>query len=221
LVSPDAGVVIEVFGEGRTDVGTPDDPGSPTSGVVPIFVHTLCGKPERMRVKRKRTAHLQGKSFPRKVWFAKRQASYNRSAAVVFVVDSEGDSKEFKKKMEDLQGGRDAGLPGFPMAVGVAHPCIESWLLADAQAIRRALSLPTTPAVPEEPETLTAPCRDSRRNPKTELAAAAGSTPRDLSSKDKDRIALALNDINLIRKRCPLSFAPFADEVEGRIRPLF
>ncbi len=38
------------------------------------------------------------------------------------------------------------------MAIGVAHPCIESWLLADAAAIRRALALPATPKLPAEPE---------------------------------------------------------------------
>jgi hypothetical protein len=39
--------------------------------------------------------------------------------------------------------------------------------------------------------------------------------------KEKDFIATAMNDMPLVRKRCPQGFAPFADEVENRIRPLF
>jgi hypothetical protein len=213
-------VVIEVIGEGVADIGSDEESDLPDSGIVPILLHKWCGKPPRMRVKRKRFAHLQGKKLPQKVQFAKRQAFYNKSHGAVFVVDSEGGLKELKAKRTELEDGRGRELPDFPMAVGVAHPCIESWLLAAPDAVRRGLTLATTPQVPAEPEMLAAPCQDRRTNPKTVLAAAAG-RGAELSAADKDRIAAAINDFEPLRTRCPLGFAPFADEVQRHIRPLF
>jgi hypothetical protein len=141
--------------------------------------------------------------------------------AAVFVVDSEGDKHLRKTKLTAVQKGRDSVLPNFPMAVGVAQPCIESWLLADAGAIRCGLDLAKTPNVPEKPEELPAPCKDCSRSPKAALAAAGGLHQDDMPARSKDAIAAAMNDMSLPRARCPLSFAPFADEVEDRIRPLF
>ncbi len=223
MVSPDGNVVIEVYGEGRTDVGRSEDARPPTEGVVPILTHKLCGKPERMLVKRRMYAMLQRpKGRWQKVKFAKHQAHYNKTTeGLVFVLDSEGDKKKLKETREDLEKGRDAIGLSIPMAVGVAHPCIESWLLPDATAIRRGLKLDTSPEVPEEPESLPAPCKDRKRNPKTVLAQAGGSNKKELSTAQKNEIATAINDLDLLRQRCPLGFGPFADEVVQHIRPLF
>jgi len=170
-----------------------------------------------MAIKRRRFAHLQKKGVVQKVMFARQEAD-KRAAAIVFVVDSDG---KLEQRQEELAEGREGAKRKLPMAIGVAHPCIESWLLTDATAIRRGLELERSPAVPEEPENLPAPCRDRAHNPKTVLAKAGGSLDPELSAKDKDKIAKAINDLSLLRQRCPLGFAPFADEVEERIRPLF
>ena len=138
---PDAILVLEICGEGKTDVGTIPSPGKsptmlemPTEGVVPILVHQLCGRPTTMRVIRRAFSHLigKGKGLWQKVKFAKQTAYYNKSAGAVFVMDSEGKHAE---RIKELIKGRDDGYAEFPMAVGVAHPCIEAWLLADASAI--------------------------------------------------------------------------------------
>jgi hypothetical protein len=221
-VTKRAKVVIEVIGEGRTDVGAagassePSAPSPPNRGVVSIVLHTLCGKPDEILVTRRHYASLQGKSRAQKVHFAKRQAVYSpcKSAGIVFVLDSEGDLKGRKKELTE---GRDRAYPEFPMAVGVAHPCIEAWLLADAAAIGKGLNLAKTPAIPEKPEELPAPCHDGKHNPKAILKEIA---KREISADDKDCIAAVL-DISLLRQRCPLGFAPFAEEVENHIRPLF
>jgi hypothetical protein len=219
-VSPDGNLVVEVFGEGKTDVATAADAEEPRTGVVAILVHTLCGKPARMKVKRKAFYLLQGKGLWQKVAFAKRQAHYNRSAATVFVMDSEGDEDEAERKRTELGRGRDHEFPDFPAAVGVAQPCIEAWLLADASAIRRAFDMPAAPGVPAEPEKCPAPRQNEKDNPKTILARLVG-LKRRLSAEENWRIAAAMNDMGIVRTRCPASFAPLADEVEGRIRPLF
>ena len=86
-----------------------------------------------MLVKQRSYSSLQGKTRAQKVQFSKRQSLYNNSAGIVFVIDSEGDFKGRKKELID---GRDREHPEYPAAVGVAQPCIEAWLLADAPAIR-------------------------------------------------------------------------------------
>ena len=217
----EANIVIEVIGEGVADIGVGEKSDLPDSGIVPILLHKFCGKPANMRVKRRSFAFLVGKGLSKKVQFAKRQASLNKSQAAVFVVDSEGGDKELKAKREELEEGRGRELPDFPMAIGVAHPCIESWLLAAPDAIRRGLKLAATPRVPAEPEKLSAPCKDRRNNPKTVLARAAGQGGGELSAPEKDKIAAAINDFEQLRTRCPLGFAPFADEIDRQICPLF
>lgn len=212
-------IVIEVFGEGRTDVGDSAYPEPPREGVLPILLHTLCGKPDKMYVKRYGRPFLGQKgTLKRKVCFARRQAFYNQSNGAVFVVDSDGD---LRKKRKKLDSGRELGPSGLPMAIGVAHPCIESWLLSDADALCCGLNLTDASAVPEKPEELPAPCRDRRHNPKTVLAALGNARQKKISVEDKNNIAKALSDMSLLRNRCPQGFAPFADEVETHIRPLF
>ena len=218
-MGPEGNVVIEIYGEGKTDVGNDPTPRRATEGVVPILVRTLCGKPDQMLVKRYGKLFMMQKgTLPQKVRFAKRQARLNRSDGAVFVADSEG---VLKQGIADLTKGRNMEQAEFPMAIGVAHPCIEAWLLADAAAIRRGLDLAGNPQVPDRPEQLPAPRLDKQRNPKTELARAAGSAKKELAVKQKDRIAAKMNDMELVRRRCPQGFAPFADEVREHILPLF
>jgi hypothetical protein len=218
-VTPVLDVTVELFGEGKTDIGKGEGvPVRPTSGVLPRLLHLLCGKPSTMLLKRRPTSFLQGKGWPQKVQFAKRQAYYNKSAGVVFVMDTEG---EQRKRMEELAKGRDAEFPEFPMAVGAPHPCIEVWLLADPAAIMKGMGLSQPPQVPGDLESLPAPCKDRRRNPKTILAGCCGTQKSELTTTEKDRIAAEIRVVQRLKDRCPTSFAPFADEVEQRIRPLF
>ena len=212
-------IVIEVFGEGRTDVGDSAAPEPPREGVLPILLHTLCGKPDKMYVKRYGQPFLgQRGTLKRKVCFARRQAFYNQSKGAVFVIDSDGD---LRNKRKELASGRELGPSDMPMAVGVAHPCIESWLLSDADALRRGLNLSDAPVVSEKPEELPAPCKNRDHNPKTVLADCGVARQKELSVKDKGKIADSMSNMTLLRNRCPQGFAPFADEVETHIRPLF
>jgi hypothetical protein len=212
-------VTLELFGEGKTDIGKAEGvPVRPTSGVLPRLLHSLCGKPDNMLVKRRPVSFLQGKGWVQKVKFAKRQAFYNKSAGVVFVMDTEG---EQRKRMKELTEGRGAEFPDFPMAVGAPHPCIEVWLLAAPAAIMKGMGLSQSPQVPDSLESLPAPCHDRKRNPKTILAGCCGGKGSDLTTTEKDRIAAEIRVLQRLRDRCPTSFAPFADEVEQRIRRLF
>jgi len=220
---PDAHRVLEICGEGRTDIGnvvsptkSRTEPQPPTQGVVPVLLHKLCGEPATMRVVRRAVPHLQGKRLWQKVKFAKQTALYNRSAGAVFVMDSEGNHRD---RLAELPRGRDAAYSEFPMAVGVAHPCVEAWLLADPLAIARALGLSNPVVVPSNPENLPAPQANRAHNPKTVLARCAERSA--ISSREATLIALAITDLASLRNRCPVGFEPFAQEIEERIAPLF
>ncbi len=203
----DPQVVVEVVGEGKTDIG-----------VVPVFVHKICSQPTAMQFKTKRVADLQQRGgLNRKVRFAKLQATLSGRHALVFVVDTEGEAP--KKIMAELNSGRDSSHPELPTAVGVAHPCIESWLLADAAAIGKALKLTISPVTPEDPEALKAPRKDRDENPKTILGKCAG-VKGTVSTVQANAIALCI-DLSRIETICPKSFKPFADEVRANILPLF
>ncbi len=215
---PEHSSVIEIIGEGKTDLGQGGvRPEPPTTGVLPILVHRLCNRPESMQVLKRPLQFLQRGNLFQKVRFAKRQAFYNGSAGLVFVVDTEGNHPG---QLEELRRGRDSEFREYPAAVGVAHPCIEAWLLADASAISRAMGLTQRANVPAQPESVPAPCQDRTQNPKILLAQCAGLN-RLVTSADTTRIAQEIRDLDAIRTRCPMSFAPFADEVVGIIKPIF
>ena len=223
LPRDDDTVLIEVYGEGPTDIGNvrKRKPRLPDRGVVPILLHKLCGKPRRMMIKPDTTPQLQEKKLSKKVDFVKTQAYYNGASAVVYVIDSEGGDNERNKKQAALAEGRNNQFPDFPMAIGVAQPCIESWLLTDATAIQRAFDLPRSPKVPDDPEKLPAPQIDRNNNPKTVLREVACENRKELSVRQKEAVAREINDLPLLRQKCPAGFGPFADEVENRIGPLF
>ena len=234
-MSRDEGVVIEIIGEGKTEGEPTKEPEVPSKGVLSILIHKLCGKPNEMRVHRRRFSHLQEekgkgpsrkvreKGLSRKVRLAQQRAITRRSSGVVFVLDSEGNAEVRAKKIKELDDGRRMKSDLIPTAIGVAQPCIESWLLCDGPAIRRAMDLSRSPELPDEPESLPAPQDNQQHNAKTVLTAAGGAAnqKKELSAAEKDRIAKALNDLQLLRDGCPLSFVPFADEVEREIKPLF
>ncbi len=207
-------VVIEICGEGKTDVAKMDDaPVMADAGVVTVLTRRLCENPPALRVKRTPLMFLQGgKPLWQKVWLFKRTVEINGSAGCVFVMDTEGTPNPVRT---ELHRGRDHGSPGFPMAVGVAHPCIEAWLLSDASAVRRGLSLNQRPPVPPDPESLPAPQANRTHNPKTVLAACSPNTRHpNLAEKTAMAEYLALATAEQV---CP-SFAAFAVEVRDWIR---
>jgi hypothetical protein len=210
-------VVLEICGEGKTDVSRQDsDPVPATEGVVPVLVRRLCDEPPTLRVKRVPYMFLQGKKNRwQKVWFFKRNARINGAHGCVFALDSEGDLPGVQA---ELVQGRDHGYSEFPMAIGVAHTCIEAWLLADDSAIRRGFGLGQRPFVPPQPESLPAPQQDRKQNPKTALAACHPNV-RHPNLAEKSAMAEHL-DFAVAEDRCP-SFAAFATEVRAQLRDRF
>jgi Domain of unknown function (DUF4276) len=210
-------IVIEIIGEGKTDVSPTEDviPQRPTSGVVPVLVHRLCDSSDSLRVKRRPFRYLQGKGLWQKAKFVKQNARINGSAGCVFVMDTEGNQEHV---LTELVRGRDSIFLDYPMAIGVAHPCIEAWLLADASAVRRGMNLNQRPTVPAKPEELPAPQHDTKNNPKVALAACDPKN-RHPNAHEKSSIATHL-DLASVEVTCP-SFGAFATEVRHHISKLF
>jgi hypothetical protein len=82
------------------------------------------------------------------------------------------------------------------------------------------MGLAQQPQIPGQPELLPAPCKNRGHNPKTVLGRCAGLN-RHLSSAETTQIIRAIGNLDAIRARCPMSFAPFADEVIASIKPIF
>ncbi len=205
-------IVIEVFGEGSTDVGAMTHlPSCADSGIVPILLRRLCGEPQHLRVRRMSYMFLREKHRWQKVRGAKRNARINGSAGCVFVLDTEGDHSTVR---DELVKGRDFESAEYPMAIGVAHPCVEAWLLSDASAIRRGLNLQQRPAIPANPELLPAPHLDRTHNPKT-ILAACNINNRQPNLAANSTIAEFLN-LDTAASVCP-SFSAFATEIRERI----
>lgn len=206
-------VVIEICGEGKTDVAKKDATSVlADAGVVTVLTRRLCNDPPTLRVKRCPLMFLQGKGMWQKVLFFKRNAQINGADGCVFVLDTEGNPAAV---WADLDRGRRGGSAAYPMAVGMAHPCIEAWMLSDASAVRRGLGLNQRPVVPPQPEALPAPQANRTNNPKTALFACHPNS-RHPNLVEKTAIAehLALTTAEQV---CP-SFATFAAEVRQHIR---
>lgn len=214
-------VIIEIIADGIVDGGPEDETERlPDAGVVTILVFKLCGSPEIMRIRRRKKLFLKkGTKLWRRVELSKVRAADHGDAGLVYVVDSEGANPE--KRLEELVKGRDSKRLAFPMAVGVSHPCIEAWVLADANAIQQARGLADLPPLPESIEELPdAPKKFPGDHYKRFLALLVGIETSDLSADEKWDIIKAVKNTETIGMRCP-SFARFADEVRNRIQPLF
>jgi hypothetical protein len=213
---PQPKLVIEVVGEGKTDLGDPSDletNTAPRTGVMPILTYALCGRPDNMLVRRRKYAHLEKGGRQKKLHFAIRHAKSAGSHGLVFTVDTDED-----QSVLTWAAGSHSTL--LPIAVGAPRPCIEAWLLVDSKAFVRAIGRPLVEPLPNDPESLP-PARDDKRHPKRILARCCGVNQADLRAEKKWAIAREITDPGDLARGCPLSFAPFADQVRSRIKPLF
>jgi Domain of unknown function (DUF4276) len=220
-VTPSLPKVIELVCDGKTEGGPADDlPKPPITGVLTLLLHRLCDEPDDMLVRRRKPLFLRKRTpLWRRVEQTKIRAADHGEAGLVYVVDTEGDKPQ--KKLDDLNKGRSAKRLDFPMAIGVCHPCVEAWLLADAVAIQLAFKLPTFPPLPSTPEDLPgAPKKSPGAFYKKTLATAAGQNRDDLSAQEKSDIIQEVVDLAVIEAACA-QFQTFAREVRKHIRPVF
>ena len=119
--------------------------------------------------------------------------------AIVLLID-EDDRRESRAEIDEAQ---DNAIAKIRRALGIAIRSFDAWMLADEQALGRALG--ATIHRQRDPETISAPkqvCAD---------LLALGITPCT-QTEMYARIA-AHADLALLVQRCPAGFAPFATRV--------
>lgn len=154
--------------------------------------------------------------YPRKVHLAIEEAKIRGCSSVAVVVDR--DRTEGGSRLGQLREGRDLAEQrdnplAYKTALGVAVETVEAWLLADERALNEALALdPKAPAIPS-PEALGGGPR-TETHPKNVLrkliqrSGAASKAPYD-DIAERARL-------DVVERRCPIGFAPFAAELRER-----
>ena len=213
---------VLIYGEGRHELGTHDGAqGLPEQlGALPRLVHRLLDNPESVEYECrsfKSVTHVPGKAtnkFARKVKKAIQAAKLEGYDGVVVVIDR--DCEPDRYRIGALRKGRDdMQADGYtPCAVGTAVEAFDAWMIADGKAIGDAggnasISHP-------KPEKLDGK-EGTGQHPKDRAARIFGGG-RGLG---QTYAAVAANvDIDLLKRRCPQGFAPFAEEVAEHLVPL-
>lgn len=183
-------------------------------------VSSLPKRPGRPKGKRHALRGNAGKAFQ-----AFRLAKRDHDA-LVFVIDAD---RKRQQREEDIQKGlrvarEDSAAAALPVVVGLPKETLEAWLLGDAGAFERS-GLGSRPALPrKKTEELWGDRRDPESNhPKRvlERVVAGLTSSREGRALGKARRLLARYlDPDALGEACPVSFAPFRDQVRERIGPL-
>jgi hypothetical protein len=162
-------------------------------------------------------------ALARKAFVAALLAEDAGSDLLVFVMDldrgtgtgSRAAAADIEKRRAAIRSGCEAGAGGG-LGCAAAVPCrtIEAWALADRAAIASLLDSSDPVVLPEnkKPEDLWGqPRKTGSKHPKVVLAQILG---RQASRADLSEIAERA-DIKRLRESCPLSFEPFASDLEA------
>ena len=172
-------------------------------------VRFCCRRGKSIRnVHRGKMSSAWGKKVYSAVWCAANGTEGETFDAVVVVVDRDGPKNA--ERLAEMQQGRNLyGDSRFPCVLGVAVEAFDAWMIADAQGIAAAGGDVTKAYA--NPENTTRP-KD----------AADGIFGTHGGTGLGPKYAIVAQNANLanLEKVCPKGFAPFADEVRRRIKPL-
>jgi hypothetical protein len=158
----------------------------------------------------------------RKAWMAAQLARNAEVDLLVFVSDlDKGSGAGRKAAIADIEkrramirdGGRAGAGEDFSCVPGIACRTIEAWAMGDRHAVAALLGPSETVTLPggKGPEDLWGSPRDPHSNhPKVVLGRILG---REATRDDLSWIAEQA-DLKTVRASCPLSFEPFAAELE-------
>ena len=205
---------IVVLSEGPNEIGREREPihAEDDLPALPCLVHRLLGAPPHVKYrsdKLREVAHVR--HLDKKVMAAMEKARVEKADALAVVVDRDGPGRANRRRLSQLQAGRNA-LPatlGVPCAVGVAVEAFDAWMIADKEALSAAPG-DGKPQAHADPESL---------GPGKAKEHAQGQLGRARS--DKYAAIAAKIDLNLLKRKCPRGFKPFAQEVTDWIAPSF
>jgi hypothetical protein len=186
---------------------------------LPRLVHRLLQEPGSVSYGMglfRRSVHGRGKGdvWQRKTEAAVRFAQEHGFDAVVILVDR--DRQSMAVKFAPLAAGREVAdrLGGVPCAIGCAIETFDAWMIVDGKAVGGAGG--DASRSHPGPEGLDGD-EGTGRHPKDRAIELFGR--RDALTGAYAKVAGCV-DLELLMRRCPKGFAPFAEEVRQRIAPV-
>lgn len=146
--------------------------------------------------------HGAGRGFYKRAVRWMRHAEISGYDAVVLLVDEDG---RHERRDEINAAQEEQRVTRVSRALGVAIRTFDAWMLADEQALTRALNHPVSRQ--PEPESIIHPQEVCRQ-----LLEVCSSK----SSQAEMYTVVALSaDLSVLSERCRLGFAPFAERVQA------
>lgn len=218
---------ILVLGDGKNELGVPDDKEVPREDVLvfagdmpplPCLVSRLLGEPREVRFfcgsfkKYHAVARGLSSTLAGKVKAAVLYARARGHRGVVIVIDRDRDRK--RNSLRLLQEGRDdmACLPGPACALGVAVETFDAWMIADGLAVGDAGGKAAESHASAE---------------KLDGKEGSGLHPKDLARRalgegltEKYKLVARRVRLEELERLCCDGFKPFAEEVRKRLGPV-
>ena len=193
-------ILVVAEGEHELSVGRPD-------AALMTLVHRLLGDGFELSTSGKRIRELSGHIHPGRgdrlgrkfigiIQYAERQGYH----AVVILMDHDG----YDSRPKSAAYAQEAIVTSLPRAVGIAVQSFDAWFLADHSALSTVLraKVDMQPA----PETVSDP---KKRCQMLNETANSGQPLRAVYS-----MVSAIMNLEILRQRCPIGFAVFAQRVE-------
>lgn len=130
-----------------------------------------------------------------------RYAEQNGHDAIVLVIDRDGDDN----RRDGINAAQKDERVQFPRALGVAIEAFDAWMLADEQALSKALGV----TVQRDPDP------EAIRHPKAELKRVAVGAGAGQPHRGTYADIAGICDLAVIEDRCPTGFRPFAQRVRA------
>ena len=190
-------ILVVAEGEHELSVGRPD-------AALMTVVHRLLGDGFELSTSGKRIRELSGHIHPGRgdrlggkfigiIQYAERHGFH----AVVILMDHDG----YESRPKSAAFAQEATVTLFPRAVGIAVQSFDAWFLADHSALSTVLEVKVD--MQPDPETISDP---KMRCQTLNEIANSGRSLRDVYS-----IVAAIMNLDILRQRCPIGFAVFAE----------
>ncbi|MCK6483929.1 MAG: hypothetical protein L6R00_07330 [Phycisphaerae bacterium] len=187
--------------------------GKSDEAVVPRLVERILGTGVAEDARGWARLHGSGRGYHKKLRFAILAAKDSGAAGVVATIDRDRDRRGARlKALREGRAQHRGSAPPFPTAIGEAVPHLESWLLDDPIAVRRALRLPDDHKIPS-------PTRVD--SPKETLERMWRESEQPFPSASQMLAAIARHvDTARCSRSQQTGFGAFRDDVVAEIGPL-
>ena len=159
---------------------------------------------DRVSNSRIHTFHGTGPGYFKRAVRWLREAEKRGVDALVFLIDEDGRSE----RVGQIRDAQDSPLSALPRALGVAIRTFDAWMLVDEKTLTDVLGYRVDRQ--PDPETI--------RDPKVVCTALLESSPASPTQRQMYAQIADEVDLDVLCKRCPSGFAPFASSVRRIFR---